>query len=141
MGKLFSYRNYFHNNLRRCPTAEGAGTFVDIRNNVVANSAQTHIQIRNGASANLVGNVFIGCKPTAVSLTGRFHQSDNHAPSQKLPKSTSPMLPAPTLETLPAKKVLGLVTSQAGAPLNDLDRAYRKCNSYQQARKIKAKHP
>ena len=135
------HRNYFHNNLRRCPTAEGDGTFVDIRNNVVANSLQSHIQIRNGASANLIGNVFIGCKSTAVSLTGRFHQSDNHAPSQKLPKSTSKALPAPSVETLPARKVLRLVTSQAGAPLNDLDRAYRKCTSYQQARNIKAKSP
>jgi len=128
-------------NLRRCPTAEGNGTFVDIRNNVIAHSAQSHIQIRDGASANLVGNVFIGGKQTAVSLTGRFHQADNLAPDQKLQKSTSPMLPAPSVRTLPAKQVLGPVTSQAGAPLNDLDRAYRRCTSYQQARKLTAKCP
>lgn len=131
------YRNYFHNNLRRCPTAEGEGTFVDIRNNVVSHSAETHIQLRDGASANVIGNVFLGGKRTAVTLTGRFHQEDNDAPDQALPKSSSPALPTPPMKTLPARQVLELVTSQAGAPVNDLDRTYRNCKSYEQARNIK----
>ena len=90
---------------------------------------------------SLGNNVFVGGKRTAVLLTGRFYQSDNIAPAQRLAKSTSRLLPAPFVSTMPAKEVFGAVPGTAGAPVNELDRTYRDCTSYGQARKVKARAP
>jgi pectate lyase len=133
------HHNYFQNNLRRNPTVEEKPALVDIRNNLIENSVQSHIQLRDGAQANLVNNVFIGGKDTAVTLTGEFYQTGNLAKSQKLPASTSKEFPVPKVATLAAGEVKEVVLKQAGAPLNALDRQYRDSPDYKKTRALKAK--
>jgi hypothetical protein len=83
------YANYYFANLERCPLISSvgypAGTVADIRYSICAYTAHDAMSVRENASANIIGNFFVGgddakiWPPAFVYYGGGNHDGDTPA--------------------------------------------------------------